>query len=166
MRDCDKIDDDQVLKVRGILIPSHPLTRSHLVSYDTLCFGEHYLTVSDETRNRLAAWACSRRTRTREFRPNRPCKWQATSITDPRSGEIFTEDGAWEYAAQMILDGVAIEVVELRQPPGKKAYAMLVPSHDPATPIYVKLQLGSGCVIGRSFHYSTTFEQQQKEDDR
>ena len=76
-------------------------------------------------------------------------------MTDPRTGEIFTEDGAWEYTAEMIRSGVDIEVIELQFPPGKKAYVMLVPSHDPKIPIYIKLQLGAESVIGRSFHYST-----------
>jgi hypothetical protein len=122
--------------------------------------------VPDETRNRLATWACSRRTRTREFRSDRPCDWRATGMTDPRSGEIFTEDGAWEYAAEMIRSGVDIEIVELDHPPGKKGYVMLIPSHDPTTAIYVKLQLGGDCVIGRSFHYSTkTADARQKRED-
>jgi hypothetical protein len=76
-------------------------------------------------------------------------------MTDPRTGEIFTEDGAWEYVAEQIIAGVKIEIVELDHPPGKKGYAMLIPSHDHTMPIYVKLQLGGDCVIGRSFHYST-----------
>jgi hypothetical protein len=76
-------------------------------------------------------------------------------MTDPRTGEIFTEDGAWEYTAEMIRRGVDIEIIDLQFPPGKKAYVMLVPSHDPQIPIYIKLQLGGDSVIGRSFHYST-----------
>jgi hypothetical protein len=76
-------------------------------------------------------------------------------MTDPRSGEVFTEDGAWEYVAEMIEAGAEVDVVVLNQPPGKKGYVMLMPSHDPTTPIYVKLQMGAECVIGRSFHYTT-----------
>jgi hypothetical protein len=76
-------------------------------------------------------------------------------MTDPRTGEIFTEDGAWEYTAEMIRSGVEIEIIELQFPPGKKAYVMRVPSHDSNIPIYIKLQLVAESVIGRSFHYST-----------
>jgi hypothetical protein len=54
----------------------------------------------------------------------------------------------------MIEIGTEIEVVELTQPPGKKGYVMSLPSHDPTTPLYVKLQLSSSFVIGRSFHYT------------
>jgi hypothetical protein len=57
--------------------------------------------------------------------------------------------------AEMIRSGVDIEIIELQFPPGKKAYVMLVPSHDRKIPIYIKLQLGGDSVIGRSFHYST-----------
>jgi len=113
------------------------------------------LPVTEEIRNRLAARASSRRTRNREFRRDRPCDWQATAMTDPRTGEVFTEDGAWEYTAEMIRSGVDIEIIELEFPPGKKAYVMLVPSHDSKIPIYIKLQLVAESVIGRSFHYST-----------
>ena len=76
-------------------------------------------------------------------------------MTDPRTGEVFTEDGAWAYVSENIANGVDIEVKDLDIPPGKKAYVMSLPSHDPQVPIYVKLQLGGDCVIGRSFHYST-----------
>lgn len=113
------------------------------------------MSVTDEIRNLLATRAGSRRTRNREFRADRPCDWQSTGMTDPRTGEIFTEDGAWEYVAEMIRSGVQIEIVDLQFPPGKKAYVMLIPSHSPGMPIYIKLQLGADCVIGRSFHYST-----------
>lgn len=115
---------------------------------------ESRVAVAEEIRNRLAALAQSRRTRTRTFLRSRPCDWRATAMTDPRSGEVFTEDGAWTYVAEYIVAGVQIEVVTLDLPPGKTGYAMLLPSHDPNTPIYVKLQLGSEVVIGRSFHYS------------
>jgi hypothetical protein len=76
-------------------------------------------------------------------------------MTDPRTGEVFTEDGAWEYVAQSITNGIEIEMIDLDHPPGKNGYVMLLPSHDPRVPIYVKLQFGGDCVIGRSFHYST-----------
>jgi hypothetical protein len=76
-------------------------------------------------------------------------------MTDPRTGEVFTEDGAWEYVADKIDGGVDIHVIELSLPPGKKGYVISLPSHDTQIPIYVKLQLSADFVIGRSFHYST-----------
>src|SRR5262249_7849241 len=102
------------------------------------------------------ALASSRRTRTREFRRDRPCDWQATGMTDPRSGEPFTEDGAWNYIVEQLEARVEVEVIELEVPAGKKGYVMLMPSHDSNIPIYVKLQIGADCVVGRSFHYSVS----------
>ena len=66
----------------------------------------------------------------------------------------FTHEGAWEFIADKLEAGHAVDVVELRKPQGAKGYVMnfrLGPD-DPL--LYVKLQLGSGTVIGRSFHYS------------
>jgi hypothetical protein len=75
-------------------------------------------------------------------------------MTDPRTGEVFTEDGAWEYVADNIDAGVEIEVIELSMPAGKKGYVIALPSHNREISIYVKLQFGADCVVGRSFHYS------------
>jgi hypothetical protein len=119
------------------------------------CRGASPLSVTDEIRRRLCLLGASRRTRSRVFRSDRPCDWRATGMTDPRTREAFTEDGAWEYIAQLITDGIEIEVIDLDIPAGKKGYVMNLPSHDPQIPIYVKLQLSGDCVIGRSFHYST-----------
>jgi hypothetical protein len=83
-------------------------------------------------------------------------------MTDPRTNEVFTEDAAWEYVAECIEADAEIEAIDLDIPPGKKGYVLSLPSHDRATPIYVKLQLGGDCVIGRSFHYSII---QTKGDD-
>jgi hypothetical protein len=77
-------------------------------------------------------------------------------MTDPRTSEVFTEDAAWEYVAHHIDSMAEIEVIDLSVPPGKKGYVMLLPSHDCKISIYVKLQLGADCVVGRSFHYSKT----------
>ncbi len=84
-------------------------------------------------------------------------------MTDPRSGEVFTEDGAWEYVVEGIEAGTAIEVIDLEVPPGKKGYVMLLSSHNPKLPIYVKLQLGADCIVGRSFHYSTIRREGEKQ---
>jgi hypothetical protein len=47
-----------------------------------------------------------------------------------------------------------VEVV-LEKPAGKKASVMLIDLADGKAPVYVKVQLGSGRIIGRSFHRST-----------
>ena len=76
-------------------------------------------------------------------------------MTDPRSGMQFTHQTCWSYIEEKLEEGCELEVVELRQPPGKKGYVMLIDPGPDASDIYVKLQIGSGMVIGRSFHYST-----------
>jgi len=66
----------------------------------------------------------------------------------------FTEAGAWEFVAEAIEAGHAMEELTLDKPPGATAYVLIIAQPSDVPPIYVKLQLGSGCVIGRSFHYS------------
>jgi hypothetical protein len=114
--------------------------------------------IPDDIRRRLAAFASSRRTRTRAFTRDRPCDWQANSLTDPRSNCPFTEDGAWEYVAEQIIGGIEIEVIELEHPPGKRGYVMKLPSSNTSISFYVKLQLGSNCVFRRSFHLDYTVQ--------
>jgi hypothetical protein len=72
----------------------------------------------------------------------------------PRSCEPFTESGAWEFVAATLETGHAMELLILDNPRGAKAYVLIIAASTDAPPIYVKVQLGSGCVIGRSFHYS------------
>jgi hypothetical protein len=68
---------------------------------------------------------------------------------------VFTEGSGWEYVISHLQAGIAIETVILRYPPGKRAFVIKPPGVVPRRPlIYVKLQLGSGVVYGRSFHDS------------
>ena len=67
--------------------------------------------------------------------------------------EFFTDTGAWELITDRLKAGHPLEEVELHKPPGRKGYVMEI-DLDADRPIYVKLELGSGQVIGRSFHYS------------
>ena len=60
---------------------------------------------------------------------------------------------AWEFIADLLESGHPIEEVELHSPPGRKGYVMLVDAQQ-SQAIYIKLQMGSGKIIGRSFHYS------------
>jgi hypothetical protein len=74
-------------------------------------------------------------------------------------GMVFTEAGAWLFVADCLDGADLLEEVVLRKPPGKLGYVMKVrvlPDHDL---LYMKLQLGAGKIIGRSFHYS------QRDDD-
>ncbi len=117
------------------------------------------MTIKAETRRQLATLARRPGARKTKFSPRAPTKWQPQQVRNPEDHEggfspYFTQEGAWEFIADKLEAGHAVEVVELRKPPGAKDYVMnfrLGPD-DPL--LYVKLQLGSGTVIGRSFHYS------------
>jgi len=54
--------------------------------------------------------------------------------------------------ADLLEVGCSLEEVELESPPGKLAYVIQTTLND--RQLYVKLELGSGTVIARSFHYS------------
>jgi hypothetical protein len=111
------------------------------------------MAVSAEIRTRLATCAQSRRTRRTDFTAHAPCKWQPGQVTDPSTGQAFTEDAAWQFVADALLAGAPIEMIALDKPPGKSAYVMKLPGAQGAE-IYVKLQIGADHVRGRSFHPS------------
>lgn len=69
---------------------------------------------------------------------------------------LFTEAASWEYVISQLEAGFIIETVPLRYPPGKRkrGFVMKLPGAPGRPLIYVKLQLGSGVVYGRSFHDS------------
>ncbi|HET6879183.1 MAG TPA: hypothetical protein VFI31_03445 [Pirellulales bacterium] len=58
-----------------------------------------------------------------------------------------------EWVADLLEDAtVNVEEVLLQSPPGKKGYVIQVSLNTRS--VYAKVQLGSGKIIGRSFHYS------------
>ena len=114
------------------------------------------MSIDDAIRRQLAVLSRRAHARDTAFSPRRPAEWQPWQVVNP-SGEFdthFTEPGAWELIASALEDGHDVEVVHLRQPPGHKAYVMKIKLDDVNPLLYVKLQLGPGKVIGRSFHYS------------
>jgi len=84
-----------------------------------------------------------------------PTDWRPNQIRSPTSGDFFTQDGAWHFIADLLESGHSIEEIILCKPPGRRAYVMHVELGPNLPKLYIKLQLGSGKVIGRSFHYST-----------
>lgn len=111
--------------------------------------------VSEAVRRTLATRCRSKRTRTAIFSFDQPTDWKPNSLRDPREpNEYFTEDSAWDFISQLLLDGCPVEKVLLEKPPGKTGYVIKVAGSPPVSHIYIKLQLGADKVIGRSFHES------------
>jgi hypothetical protein len=65
---------------------------------------------------------------------------------------FFTPDSAWEFIREALISNCDIEIKPLDMPPGATGYVLLLQGEGET--IYVKLQLGSNNVIGRSFHIS------------
>src|SRR5713101_5381429 len=91
-----------------------------------------------------------------------PCDWRPGTVVDPRDPDyqVFTEVGAWEFIAELLESGHAIQEIELENPRGKTGYIILAGGRVKRPDIYIKLQIGSGTVIGRSFHYSEKGQRQ------
>ncbi|MYB34705.1 MAG: hypothetical protein F4X92_06205 [Gammaproteobacteria bacterium] len=68
--------------------------------------------------------------------------------------EYFTNEAAWELIASKLEANHPVEIIELQKPMGKKGYVMIISLEPDKPPLYIKLQLGSGVIYGRSFHYS------------
>lgn len=111
------------------------------------------MTVSAATRKELVGLCRRRRTRKSDFSPAMPTHWSPQQVRHPKTGEAFTDDSAWDFVAELLSSGHKIEVIDLEKPPNKKGYVLKCEGYGDEN-IYIKLQLGSGCVIGRSFHIS------------
>ena len=108
----------------------------------------------EQIRHEAAILASRKRARSVSFSREAPVDWKPQTVVSPIDGQPFTPEGAWLFISQLLDDeSQPLESIELEHPPGKKAYVMLVPAGDRR--IYIKFQLGSGKIIGRSFHYST-----------
>ena len=73
---------------------------------------------------------------------------------NPESGLPFTEASAWDLLVQLLEDGHPMQETVLDHPPGARGFVLLVDLEGSSQTLYVKVQLGARCVIGRSFHYS------------
>ena len=76
--------------------------------------------------------------------------WNPDGILDTH----FSDAAAWELIASQLEADCEVETIILEKPPGATGYVMLIELEPDAKPIYIKLQLGSGKIFGRSFHYS------------
>lgn len=115
--------------------------------------------IDGEVRKQLALLC--RRGPCRFVARNYPCDWHPTTVENLQSGMPYTDQTAWEAIA-VALDDPRIHAnpVALRIPEGRTGYEFLIPQGTGHPPIYVKLQLGAGQVLGRSFHYSDYAERQ------
>lgn len=111
-------------------------------------------TIDGATRRLLVQRLRNTRLRSANHRNDRPVDWRPSDVGNPNSflGGSFTDMAAWEFIAERLEDGEAVEVVELRKPKGAQAYVMKIDLGPDV--LYVKLQLTGSKVIGRSFHIS------------
>lgn len=114
------------------------------------------MSIDKSIRHHLAVLARRPRARQTEFSVERPTKWQPQQVRNPEGGldVPFTDAGAWELIASKLESGHDVEVIPLRSPPGATAYVMKIRLDSASPVLYVKVQLGSGRILGRSFHYS------------
>lgn len=83
-----------------------------------------------------------------------PRDWRPQTVRDPFTGEWFTDAGAWEFIADCLDAGEALQEIVLDNPPGKLAYVLHLDTDKNSPRIYIKVRLGAGKVLGISFHYS------------
>ncbi len=117
---------------------------------------KRHVDIDEATRHHLAVLARRPRARVTEFRRDRPTDWRPGTVRNP-SGVVathFTDASAWGFIASKLESGESVEVIDLHQPKGATGYVMVIDLEPNMPELYVKLQLGSGRVIGRSFHYS------------
>ena len=107
------------------------------------------------TRRRGTSWWSSQGAagRGRAFSRSRPTDWRPTTVRNPEGllDTHFTDSTAWELIAARLEAGEEVEVIELRKPPGAKGYVIKIDMGADVPVLYVKLQLGAGRILGRSF---------------
>jgi len=109
-----------------------------------------------DARHQLTILVRRRKNRFVSKNKNRPCKWFPTKVWNPATQQWFTQAGAWEIVADKLEEGEKLSAITLEHPPGRVGYVMVFRLAEGQPLIYVKLELGSGNVFGRSFHYSDT----------
>jgi hypothetical protein len=114
------------------------------------------MSINSETRNQLILLVRRPKSRHVQWTPESPTDWQPSSVRNPKGilDQYFTPSSAWEFIAEQLEAGCEVEVVEIRKPPGKKAYVMKIEVDENLARVYVKFEHKSGKIWGRSFHYS------------
>lgn len=109
---------------------------------------------------KLRQLIASCRNKTRRFvgrPPGRPSDWCPHRIQNPEMppGFMFSDASAWEFIATKLESGHSYTMIVLDVPQGADALVMQIPFPGSSVPLYVKVEVGSGCMaIGRSFHFS------------
>lgn len=84
-----------------------------------------------------------------------PCDWHPGTVLNLRTGLPYSDPEAFEAIGFALAEpSIEVLVVTLRVPPNRDGYELLIPQGSGRPPIYIKVQLGPGIVLGRSFHYS------------
>ena len=107
-------------------------------------------------RHHLAVLARRPTARITEFSRGRPTDWRPGQVRNP-AGSLdgyFTDAAAWDLIASKLEGGHEVEAVRLRRPAGRIGYVMKIELEPDQPMLYVKVELGSGKIFGRSFHYS------------
>ena len=114
------------------------------------------MVLDESIRHQLVTLARRSNARVTEFNPDRPTKWCPGQVHNPDGvlDSHFTDASAWEYIATKLENGHPVEVMRLDKPSGATGYVMKIDVEPESPKLYIKLQLGSGKIIGRSFHYS------------
>ncbi len=107
------------------------------------------MTVPAELKRQIIVLCRNSKTRKLGF----PSRWCPGQVISPESDLPFTESGAWCLVADVLEAGEELRPVALRNPPAGTGYVITTKLSD-SKEIYIKLQMGNGCVLGRSFHYS------------
>lgn len=92
-----------------------------------------------------------KRTRSAIFSREAPVHWNVYEAIDDDGKTPLTEDGAWSRIEHELNNGCVLNKIILDKPPGKVGYWFKF-TDGIGQSIYVKLQIGNGKVLGRSFH--------------
>ena len=128
----------------------------HWQSGDTAGGRKSKAGIDDSTRRQLVVLARRSGARSTAFSRDRPTDWRPGEVRNPDGllATHFTDPSAWEMIASRLERGEDVEVIDLHQPKGAKGYVMMIDLGPDVPMLHVKLQLGAGKIIGRSFHYT------------
>lgn len=112
------------------------------------------MAIREDIRRQIIVLARRPKARRSDFTPERPTNWRPNTVVNPETGRHFTRSTAWEFIADCAENGCDVEVVPLRKPAGATGYVMKIPLDANRPRLYVKVELRSGRILGRSFHES------------